>query len=195
VTPSAAHIHKGLATFAGPHVHVLPSMQTIDGNDVFAPGEADDLAQGRWYINVHTTVNATGEVRGQLMLPGEILYSAALAGTNEIPVVTSAATGNAQFILSADQKSLRYELALFGLTPTAAHIHKGAAGATGPVVYPLMLMTGYANTPLAMAGAIGTQPVTAADLVDLEAGTLYANAHSSDFPTGATRGQITRPKQ
>jgi hypothetical protein len=195
VAPTAAHIHNGLATYAGAHVHVLPTMQTIDGSDVFATGEADDLAQGRWYINVHTAVNAKGEISGQLMLPGEVLYSAAMAGTNEIPAVTSTATGNAQFILSADQKSLRYELALFGVTPTMAHIHKGAAGATGPVVYPLTLVAGYANTPMATAGALGTQAVTAGDLVDLDAGNLYANAHSTEFTTGAARGQITRPKQ
>ena len=124
---TAAHIHKGIAGIAGPAIHPFIAAQTIDGTSTFAASEADDLALGRWYVNVHTAANAAGEVRGQLMLPGELLYGAVLAGANETPPVVSGATGNGEFILSPDQKSVRYELALFGLTPTLAHIHKGAA--------------------------------------------------------------------
>jgi hypothetical protein len=132
-----------------------------------------------------------GEIRGQLMLPGESLYSAQLSGANETPAVVSDATGKGQFILSADQKSIRYELALFGLTPTLAHIHKGAVAVAGPVVYPLTLLPTYTNTPAATAGASGTLTITPADLTDLNAGNWYANAHSTAFPMGATRGQLS----
>ena len=193
--PTAAHIHRGLATFAGPHNHVFANLQTIDGTDTFLAGEADDLVQGRWYVNLHTAANANGEIRGQLLLPGETLYSALLADTNETPPVTSGATGNAQFILSPDQTRLRYEVALFGVTPTMAHIHNGALGVKGPVVYPLTLVPAYAGTPMASGGAVGTQAVTAADLTALDAGYYYVNAHSTAFADGATRGQLTHPKQ
>jgi hypothetical protein len=71
-----------------------------------------------------------------------------------------------------------------------AHIHKGAAAVAGPVVYPLTLVAGYASTPTATAGAFGTLDITAADVTDLNAGLWYANAHSTAYPTGATRGQI-----
>ena len=128
-------------------------------------------------------------------MPGEALYSAALSDANETPPVTSGATGNGQFILSPDQTSIRYELALFKLTPTLAHIHQGAAGVAGPVVYPLALLTGYDSTPMATAGAVGSLAITAPDLTDLDAGNWYANAHSTDFSKGATRGQIVRPDQ
>ena len=188
---TAAHIHQGLAGRAGAIVHPFVAGPTIDGQSDFAPGEANDLAQGRWYVNVHTAAHAAGEIRGQLMLPGETLYSAALSDAAETPPVTSGGTGNAQFILAPDQKSIRYELALFGITPTLAHIHKGALGVAGPVVYPLALQTGYANIPTASAGAFGEQAISAADLTDLEAGTWYANAHTTAFPMGATRGQIS----
>jgi hypothetical protein len=189
--PTAAHIHKGIANVAGAPVHPFTAAQTIDGAASFAAGEADDLAQGRWYVNVHTAANVAGEIRGQLMLPGETLYSALLSGANETPPVVSDATGRGQFILSPDQKSIRYELALFGLTPTLAHIHKGAVAVAGPVVYPLMLLPTYTSTPAATAGAFGTLTITAADLTDLDAGNWYANAHSTAFPMGATRGQLT----
>ena len=188
--PTAAHIHKGIAGVAGAPIHPFVAAQTIDGMSTFAAGEADDLQHGRWYVNVHTAANAAGEIRGQLMLPGELLYGAVLAGANETPAVVSGATGNGEFILSPDQKSVRYELALFGLMPTLAHIHKGAVAVAGPVVYPLMLVDGYANTPLATAGAFGTISIMSADVTDLNAGLWYANAHSTAFPTGATRGQI-----
>jgi hypothetical protein len=28
----------------------------------------DDLLAGRWYVNVHTTANPNGEIRGQMMV-------------------------------------------------------------------------------------------------------------------------------
>jgi hypothetical protein len=189
--PTLAHIHKGIATVAGAPVHAFTAAQTIDGTAAFAAGEAADLSQGRWYVNVHTAANPAGEIRGQLLLPGESLYSALLAGANETPPVVSSATGSGEFILSPDQTLIRYELALFGLTPTLAHIHKGALGVAGAVVYPLTLVPGYANIPTATAGAVGTLAITAADLTDLKAGNWYANAHSTDFPMGATRGQLS----
>jgi hypothetical protein len=38
----------------------------IGGSVRLTPQEADDLLAGKWYFNVHTAANPSGEIRGQL---------------------------------------------------------------------------------------------------------------------------------
>jgi hypothetical protein len=185
ITPTAAHIHKGLATEAGAVVIPLtPVGAKIDGTAAVTADQATDLAEGHFYANVHTALNSNGEIRGQLMLPGEVLYSASMKGTSEVPPNASAATGNAQFILDYAKASLRYEGKLTGITATQAHIHTGAVGVSGGVLHALTL---------AAPGFKGTVAVTAADVTALDAKGLYANAHSAAFADGEIRGQIAKP--
>lgn len=78
-----AHIHSGAPGVAGPIVVTLFQPATATGavNGVFATGSLNAgnlpggvtleslktlLAGGNAYINVHTSVNQTGEIRGQL---------------------------------------------------------------------------------------------------------------------------------
>ncbi len=184
-TATGAHIHRGPATLSGPVVFPLaPPGATIDGEQGVTAADVTDLNEGHFYVNVHTTLNANGEVRGQVLKPGETLYSAALAGTNEVPPVITATTGGGQFVLTADGKSLRYEISVSGGPAiTAGHIHTGGIGVSGPVLYPLTL---------APPGAKGTQAVTAMDVTTLDASGLYVNFHSATNANGETRGQITK---
>ena len=187
ITPTAAHIHNGLGGIAGPVVHPLtPVATTIDGTVAALATDAADLADGHFYVNVHTTLNAGGEIRGQLMVAGETLYTAIMSPANEVPpVVGSTAEGGAQFILNYAKSSIRYEAAFKNLVATAAHIHTGAVGINGNVLYPLTL-------DAAKKGAKGTQAVVAADVTALDASGLYANAHSTVNTGGEIRGQITK---
>ena len=185
LTLTNAHIHKAIATIAGGVLYPLtPLGATIDGTVAVTSADAQDLADGHLYVNVHTAAHPGGELRGQLMLPGEVLYSATLDGANEVPPVTTSATGGAQFILDPAGTMLRYEAGFTGLTATASHIHTGAAGSNGAVVYPLTLTA---------AGAKGTQAVTAADITSLDAAGYYINAHTAANPGGEIRGQILKP--
>jgi hypothetical protein len=69
---------------------------------------------------------------------------------------------------------------------TAAHIHGPALpGVNGPVILPLTTSGGTAGT---LNGA-GTY--TALQIADLLAGKHYVNVHTSAFPGGEIRGQIT----
>jgi trimeric autotransporter adhesin len=184
LTLTGAHIHKGIATIAGAVIHPLtPLGATIDGTVATSGTDAQDLMDGLLYVNVHTAANPGGELRGQLMMPGEILYSASMSGANEVPAVTTTATGGAQFILGVTGTSLRYQAAFTGLTATASHIHTGAVGVNGPVLYPLTLTA---------TGAAGTQAITAGDVTTLDAGGFYVNAHTSANPGGEIRGQIAK---
>jgi hypothetical protein len=64
---------------------------------------------------------------------------------------------------------------------TAAHIHGPApAGVNAPVLLPL---------PLGIFDQ--TFPINAATLAAIQAGLAYVNVHSTLFPAGEIRGQIT----
>ena len=188
LTPVSAHIHNNIATLSGPVVYPLaPAASVIDGDQAFTAANATDLADGHFYVNIHTATQTNGELRGQLIKPGEILYSAAMSGTNELPTpVVTAATGGGQFILTADGLSLRYEIALTGVTATSAHIHTGTpTTASGAVAYALTL---------APPGAKGTQAITPADVLTLNTagGGFYANVHSQTNGGGELRGEILK---
>ena len=185
LTLTNGHIHKAVATIIGGVIHPFsPIAAVMDGTIALTGTDAQDLTDGLWYVNVHTAANQGGELRGQLMLPGEILYSASLNGANEVQPVTTSATGGAQFILDPTGTSLRYQAVFTGLTVTASHIHTGAVGVNGNVLYPLTLTA---------SGAAGTQTITTDDLTNLNAGNLYINAHTVANKDGEIRGQIAKP--
>jgi hypothetical protein len=112
-------------------------------------------------------------------------FTAFLDGGQEVPAVATSNTGFGEFILDPVTKLLRYDITVTGLTGTfsAAHIHGGAVGVSGGVVFPL------AGGPLVFGGTVG--PLSAAQENQLKSGTLYVNVHSSTFPGGEVRGQIT----
>jgi hypothetical protein len=70
--------------------------------------------------------------------------------------------------------------------PTASHIHRGAAGAPGPVVIPLA--SAFPNN-----AATGTASASAALIEEIRnnpAG-FYVNVHNAEFPNGAIRAQLS----
>lgn len=189
LTATMAHIHTGIAGVKGDVAFpfVFGDDKSIaEGDLAFSDDDAAVLADGGFYANVHTSAFAGGEIRGQLVAPGERVYAATLDQASEPEpdqAVASTAKGNAQFILSADGTALRYQSVVMDLTGAAqaSHIHKGKAHVDGPVVYPLTLV---GDTP------IGTQDVTATDITNLAGGGYYVNIHTEQNPDGEIRGQI-----
>ena len=66
----AAHIHKGKAGVAGAVIVPLcgPCRTGQTGQLKISTNAADALERGLAYVNVHTTKNAGGEIRGQVKL-------------------------------------------------------------------------------------------------------------------------------
>jgi hypothetical protein len=76
-------------------------------------------------------------------------------------------------------------------TPVAAHIHRGAVGIAGPVVVPQAPVTSFPNlTATGTTGCIGLSGVLATEIVGTPAN-FYINVHTTDFPAGAIRGQLS----
>ena len=106
-----------------------------------------------------------------------------LSGANEVPPVTTAASGTGT-INVADDGSVSGSVKVTGLTGTMAHIHVGAAGKNGPVIIPL---TPSANGEWAVpAGA----KLNAEQMKSYKAGELYVNVHTETHKGGEVRAQL-----
>lgn len=114
--------------------------------------------------------------------PAETI-NAVLTVDQESAAVVSGAFGSATLTLDRATRTLSAEVTLDGVTPTAAHIHAGAAGTDGSVVFPLA----YGSSTTLAATVLSEE-----QLESLDAGELYLNIHSADNAGGEIRGQIGR---
>jgi hypothetical protein len=106
-----------------------------------------------------------------------------LSGDQEVPPVTTQATGRGTISVSAD-KAVTGSVTTTGVAASMAHIHEGAAGKNGPVVIPLSKSGD--NQWSVSAGA----KFTDAQYKSFKAGNLYVNVHSAAHPNGEIRGQL-----
>jgi hypothetical protein len=186
-TETAAHIHKGAPKVSGPVVEPLPLGSPKRGVLNIQPQTADDLLAGLLYVNIHSLALMNGEIRGQILPFGGSCYTATINGSTETPPNTSTATGHGTFFLSPSTLTTTLKLAYAitystTLTPTMAHIHKGAQGIPGGVVIPLST-----NNPIT-----GTATLTQQQAADLLSGLYYVNIHSATLIQGEIRGQIVQ---
>jgi len=87
---TAAHIHGPAAVgVSGPVLFPLPNGQVSDFEISLGPGQAQDLKNGLWYANVHTTNFMNGEIRGQFLAPA----SASSVQTNATKYVVNETEG------------------------------------------------------------------------------------------------------
>lgn len=106
-----------------------------------------------------------------------------LSGANEVPAVTTPATGTGTVTMMPD-RSVSAKITVTGMTATASHIHEGAAGTNGPVIVPFTKTAD--NTFEAPAGA----KLTESQYASYKAGNLYVNVHSAKNPGGEVRAQL-----
>ncbi|OJS19180.1 hypothetical protein BK397_24050, partial [Escherichia coli] len=93
----------------------------------------------------------------------------------------STAGGWAHVTLNPDD-SVTYDVRVWGLSATMAHIHDGPAGVAGPILVPLT------GGPTAWSGT--SAPLTAPQVNKLRSQGLYVNVHTAAFPGGEIRGQL-----
>jgi hypothetical protein len=106
-----------------------------------------------------------------------------LSGSNEVPPVSTAASGSGNVTVNPD-RTVSANITATGMTATAAHIHEGAPGANGPVIVPFT-KTGD-NQFAAPEGA----KLTESQYQSYKAGKLYVNVHSAKNPGGEIRAQL-----
>ncbi len=108
--------------------------------------------------------------------------SVTLAGSNEVPPVTTSATASGKFSV-ADDGTVSGSISTSGIAATAAHIHEGAPGKNGGVVIPLSKEGDQFKVPEG-------SKLNEAQLASFKAGNLYVNVHSAANPKGEIRGQL-----
>lgn len=109
---------------------------------------------------------------------------AQLSGAQEVPPVTTEATGQST-IKIGDDKSVSGMLLVSRINATAAHIHVGAKGTNGPVVVPL---TKTSDTTFVVPA---DAKVNDEQYASYKAGNLYLNVHSAAHPNGEIRAQLS----
>ena len=131
-----------------------------------------------------------GAAMGLFLIPAaasaHVNLTATLDVAQEVPAPVGAnpnAGGTATFEYDDETKMLSFEVTTHDLTGTAvaAHIHQGAPGVPGPIVFPL--------DAAATSGTVG--PLTDAQQTTLYSGDYYINYHTAANQSGEIRGQIT----
>ncbi|MCC7053794.1 MAG: CHRD domain-containing protein [Gemmatimonadaceae bacterium] len=144
------------------------------------------------------------------LAPQKKKFTATLTGASEVPAVTTSAAGTMELI-QEDSVNIVYTIETTATTDsvTMAHIHAGAAGATGPIMvwfFPTEASraagTG-GGTAASVKGILRVGRITRAGttmvapftwdslLVRMNAGTAYANIHTRKNAGGEIRGQVT----
>ncbi len=202
---AAAHIHVGasganggvilpLVASASPMVGSLTSSNFTPSGAITTFAEAvAAIKAGGTYVNLHTAANPGGEVRGQVVAKGSAHFGT-LSGAQEVPPLALGGSGSAWVVVSTDGSTLTYYVSYAGLSGTAAaaHIHLGAAGANGGVLFPLAVgpspfvgtLTASDLTP---TGSVTDMPGAVAAIA---AGGTYINVHTAANPGGELRAQL-----
>ena len=105
-----------------------------------------------------------------------------LTGAEEVPAVSTSATGHGSFTV-ADDGVVKGSVTTTGVSGTMAHIHRGAKGQNGGVAIGLVKNGDTYSVP---DGA----KLNEADMAAFKAGNMYVNVHSAANKGGEIRAQL-----
>ncbi len=200
-----AHIHVGYAgQNGGIQLELVPTPGTDLSGGMFLAAlntftltqtQIDLLNNRQLYVNIHTTVYPSGEIRGQLLPEADAYFSTNMFGSNEVPSIFSNSSGSLALELhgdtlvvsgSFDNLDGKFNPNIAG----GAHLHFGLAGQNGGIA--LGLNTTVDNDLYGgfFAPAENTFVLSADQLAALQAHQLYANIHTSVSNSGELRGQV-----
>ena len=196
---SAGHFHNGPAGVAAGVVKALSFVNnsasgiwtSTDASQPLTDSLISELLKGRLYINVHTSANPGGEIRGQVLLTSGVGFTAKMDSAQETPSPVGTVPGRGTFSVTYwPTGQVTYDGTVTGLSGTlnAGHFHNAAVGVAGGVVKPLSFTN---NTSTGTwTSSDPSQPLTDGLLRSLIKGQLYINVHTTANPGGEIRGQV-----
>ncbi|GAB5442208.1 MAG: hypothetical protein Fues2KO_25570 [Fuerstiella sp.] len=152
---------------------------------------------GGGVFNAGGTVNIDSAIIDQNTTIGATTVS--LSGDQEVPAVTTTATGNANLIYRANGR-FRINLFVGGIEVndttslpeiTGAHVHLGAAGENGPVIVNLTNFASFQQEANGIRLVGNDFFVPGEHLESFLSGNTYINVHSTANTGGEVRGRIT----
>lgn len=115
----------------------------------------------------------------------DVKFLATMNGASEVPANSSMATGTATLTYNKETKIFSIIVNFSGITATGAHIHKGAQGTPGGVIFPF-------TSPITSPINYTSVALDSTQRADLNADLYYVNIHSTAFPSGEIRGQLIK---
>jgi CHRD domain len=197
----AAHFHRAPAGTSGPiFLDVLEGglggtsgVMNVAAGTILDADALDALKNNELYLNIHTTNNLDGEIRGQVIFPSVVPITVALSGDQEVPPVETPAVGTAHLSLDLATMGLSGTVTFSGLTgnATAAHFHRAPVGTDGDIDLDV-LQGGLGGTSGVMNVAAGTF-LTQDEFDAFTTNQHYINIHTTTNSGGEIRGQVIFP--
>ncbi len=122
-------------------------------------------------------------------------FRAVLLGASETPPTGVAGAGTLDGTLDTVSHTLTYTLTWSGLSgpATMAHFHGPAAPGVAAGVQVSIRDKANPGQAAALTSPVNAQAILTVDQqAQLEAGLLYVNVHSAQFPKGELRGQVLK---
>lgn len=118
------------------------------------------------------------------------VLEASLTGAQEVPPVTTTATGSGNFNLNAARTTLSFAVTATGLSGplTAAHFHLGAVGVDGDIIQDITTSITEVVGGVSLTGEWAE--LAAAEVTAILNEEIYVNLHTALNPGGEIRGQV-----
>jgi len=172
----------------------LDLTDSISGNELRAVieppfGFIQKGLEYKLYLNLETTANPDGEIRGQLEVESALHFTGYLDGVQAVPFVFTQASGLASITYQPGNFWADYKIILNGVSEpiTGIDLMEAQIGATGPVILSL-------NNSNPSIGQIDMAAVPSDFLSKIESGHIAVNVRTDAHPEGEIKGQFVRFK-
>ena len=130
---TSAKLHAGAIGIVGVEVADLSSFMNgnvITGSIIPTASVLNNLLAGEIYLNITTALNATGELRSQLVNYKGLTFDGILDGSQMVPPVSTPAQGVCVIRFSPDLTTMYYDIVVDGVTSSIdySHLHIGDFG-------------------------------------------------------------------
>jgi hypothetical protein len=191
---TAAHIHGPIAStntagilfdLAPYHRGPYSTQGVFSGSIALTPAQIGALGSGDLYMNLHTAVNPSGEIRGQL---APMVLDVVMNGANERPVVATGGTGKGYVGLVGKQVLLGLHYRDLAGDINNAHYHGPADTSISAVV---LVPVNFTQVPANRSGFIfDARTLSDAHVAHFADSLVYVNIHSGFASGGEIRGQV-----